>query len=161
MKREVQREVQLSAFNLDRGDVELIWRRIAELFEGGKPTKATISLSFRSERLTFDSLAELAEYRGLRGSVTQFSIEMRHGQRSVALTSGGLFSRTPSIKAEGESDVWCAAAIEAVAHVVNQRRVWPSGCLSSRSGPFSVFWCSCRGSKQGRSQTGQPAFRAV
>ena len=39
------------------------------------------------------------------------------------MTSGGLFA-APTLKVEGESGIWCASAIEAVVHVIRQRRVW-------------------------------------
>ena len=63
-------------------------------------------------------------YQSLRGRVTKFSFEMRQGLRVVAISSGGLFATAPTLKVEGESDIWCASAIEAVDHVIRQRRVW-------------------------------------
>ena len=122
MKREVEREVRLSAFELERGDVELLWQRMLALFDAGSPIRSKISLSLPSERLTFDSIQELTDYHSLRGRVTKFSFEMRQGQRVVVISSGSLFA-APTLKVEGESDIWCASAIEAVVHVIRQRRV--------------------------------------
>ena len=124
MKREIEREIRLSAFELERGDLELLWQRMLALFDTTSPVRSKVSLSLPSERLTFDSMQELADYQPLRGRVTRFSLEMRQGLRMVALSTGGLFGNAPSLKVEGDSDVWCAGAIEAVVHVIRQRRVW-------------------------------------
>lgn len=124
MKREVEREIRLSAFELERGDMELLWQRMLALFDTVSPIRSKISLSLASERLTFDSMQELIDYQALRGQVTKFSLEISQGQRMVSLSSGGLFATSPTLKVEGESDVWCAGAIEAVLHVIRLRRVW-------------------------------------
>lgn len=124
MKREVEREVRLSAFELERGDMELLWQRMLALFDSAFPIRSKISISLASERLTFDTMQELIDYKALRGQVTKFTFEIRQGQRMVSLSSGGLFTIAPTLKVEGESDVWCAGAIEAVLHILRQRRVW-------------------------------------
>lgn len=124
MKREIEREVRLSAFELERGDMELLWQRMLALFDLEIPLRSKISLSLASERLTFDTMQELIDYKALRGRVTKFTFEIRQGQSMVSLSSGSLFSTAPTLKVEGESDVWCAGAIEAVLHVVRQRRAW-------------------------------------
>lgn len=124
MKIEVEREIRLPAFELERGDLELLWQRMTALFESGTSLRSTISLSLPSQRLTFDSLQELSDYQMLRGRVTKFSLEIRQNNRLVALSTGGLFSTAPLLKVQGDSDVWCAGAIEAVVNVITQRRVW-------------------------------------
>lgn len=116
--------MRLSAFELERGDVELLWQRMLALFDAGSAIRSKISLTLPSERLTFDSIEELTGYQSLRGRVTKFSLEMRQGLRVVAISSGGPFATAPTLKVEGESDIWCAGAIEAVVHVIQQRRVW-------------------------------------
>jgi len=126
MKRQVEREVRLSAFALERGDLELLWERMLALFDsnGEQPIRASISLSIPSERLTFDSIEELNSYTALRGRIVRFSLRIQQGNRSVFLSTGGVFFTTPTLKVDGDSDIWCAGAIEAVVHVVRNCRVW-------------------------------------
>lgn len=124
MKREVEREIRVTAFSLERGDLELIWKRLMALFDPTQSIRKKIAIQIPSEKLTFESIEELLDYSSLRGIVTKFSIEMRQGQREVTLSSGSMFSNTPTLKVEGESDIWCAGALEAVNQVVSQRRVW-------------------------------------
>jgi hypothetical protein len=42
----------------------------------------------------------------------------------VTVKTGGLFSNVPTLKVEGESDIWCAGAVEAVMAVVLRNRLW-------------------------------------
>lgn len=124
MKREVERELSLPAFGLERGDLKLLWQRVLGLFDSATPVASTLALTLPNERLTFESIAEMNSYVNLRGRVTRFTLEVRQAGRSVQIKSGGIFSTTPTLKVAGESDIWCAGAIEAVMHVVQTRRTW-------------------------------------
>lgn len=126
MKREIEREVRLPAFELHLGELELLWQRLFELFDAKEEINSSINLSLPSEKLQFDSIAELKEYGQLRGRVTKFSLRLSQGGRSVSLKTGGLFNNFPTLKAEAESDVWCAGAVEAVMRVVRANRLWYS-----------------------------------
>lgn len=126
MKREIQREVRLPAFSLLIGELELLWQRMTDLFQTDEGVRASINLSFPTEKLQFDSIAELQEFGKLRGRVTNFSLKVAHGSRSVVVQTGGLFNNTPTLRVEAESDVWCAGAIEAVFSVIRPNRVWYS-----------------------------------
>ncbi len=97
-----------------------------DLFPSDEEIRASINLSFPTEKLQFDSIAELQEYGKLRGRVTNFSLKVTHGNRSVIVQTGGLFNNTPTLRVEAESDVWCAGAIEAVLSVIRPNRVWYS-----------------------------------
>jgi hypothetical protein len=124
MKREIEREVRLPAFNLRVGDLELLWVRMTELFDSSEKIQAYISLSFPSEKITFDSIEELKSYDQLRGRVTEFKLKLSQKKRSISLASGGLFSNTPTLTVEADSDVWCAGAVEAAMRVIRQNKVW-------------------------------------
>ncbi|WP_296894949.1 hypothetical protein [Thiobacillus sp.] len=126
MKRELEREKRLPAFNLQLGDLELLWKRMLELFDTSKPLNSTIKLSLPSEKLEFESIDELRGYTALRGRVTNFSLRMSQGNRSVTVNTGGMFKFFPTVKVEAESDVWCAGAIEGVYGVIRANRVWYS-----------------------------------
>jgi hypothetical protein len=97
-----------------------------DLFDSSKPLSSTIKLSLPSEKLEFDSFAELKEYGRIRGRVTNFSLRIAQGSRALTVRTGGLFSSVPTVRVEAESDVWCAGAIEAVLGVIKCNRVWYS-----------------------------------
>lgn len=124
MKREVEREVRLPAFALVMGEFELLFQRMVDVFADSKPTQQKISLSVPNESLQFESVLELREYKELRGRITNFSISMSCGAKSINVRSGGFFSSAPVLKVQGDSDLWCASAIEAVAMVINRNRAW-------------------------------------
>jgi hypothetical protein len=124
MKREVEREVRLPAFSLERGELELLWNRITQLFTGEGSVRKSIALSLPGERLEFESMEELRQYAELRGRATNFSIFASRGGFSVSLRTGGLFTNVPVLKVQGDSDIWCASAIEAVMTVILRNRVW-------------------------------------
>jgi hypothetical protein len=124
MKREVEREVRLPAFALQMGEMELLWQRMQQLFESTMTRKESIELSLPSERIQFDSLDELKAYKQIRGRVTNFTLRISQGSTSVTVKTGGLFSNVPTLKAEGDSDIWCAGAVEAVISVVLRNRMW-------------------------------------
>jgi hypothetical protein len=154
MKIEVEREIRLPAFDLERGDLELLLQRMTALFENGASLRMSISLSLPSQRLTFDSIQEFNDYQPLRGQVTNFSLDMRQNSRSVELSTGGLFTTAPMLRVKGDSDVWCAGAIESVVHVIRQHRAWYFWLVRipfttifllvcaipwTKAGPFSAF----------------------
>ncbi|MGS0743687.1 hypothetical protein ACVBEF_17980 [Glaciimonas sp. GG7] len=74
MKRGLERERRRPAFNLGLGELELLWNRMLALFDLSKPLSTKIKLSLPSEKLEFDSFAELMDYKLLRGRVTDFSL---------------------------------------------------------------------------------------
>lgn len=126
MKRELEREERLPAFNLQLGNLELLWERMLAMFDSSKPMTSMIRLSLPSEKIEFESFAELRGYKAIRGLVTNFSLRISQGNRSVAVRTGGIFNSFPTIKVEAESDVWCAGTIEAVLTVIRDNRVWYS-----------------------------------
>lgn len=125
MKREVQRQERLPAFNLPSTELDLLWQRMEELFDGDPPVWRKLKLKLPNERLQFEDLAELKAYGRVRGRVTQFDLEFAQGSRSLAIRSGGTFLRpSPIVEAESESEIWCAGALEAVRSVVRANRAW-------------------------------------
>jgi hypothetical protein len=51
MKREVRREEKLPAFNLPVSELELLWQRMAELFDSSTSMRSSLSLRLPNERL--------------------------------------------------------------------------------------------------------------
>jgi hypothetical protein len=124
MKREVERELRLPAFALQTGELELLWKRMSEVLDGKETVTRSISLSIPRESLEFDSIEDLKDYPELRGRITNFSISLSSGPQKIVIKSGGFFSNVPVLKIRGESDLWCASAIEAVIPVINRNRTW-------------------------------------
>lgn len=124
MKREVEREVRLRAFDLTLGDLELLWGRMLQLFEGSEAIEATIALSLPSEKLAFQSLDELKAYDPIRGRVTSFRLELRQDNRAISISTGGIFNDVPTLRVRAENDLWCAGAIQAAEPVIGRCRTW-------------------------------------
>ena len=124
MKREVVRERRLPAFALDVGDLELLLERLLQLFDLPADVKTDISLKFPGERLHFESMEELKNFSGLRGTATDFSVRMRQGNESVEIRLEGIMNKTPYLRAESDSDLWCASAMEAAWTVIRPNRLW-------------------------------------
>lgn len=124
MKREVERERRLPAFDISKDELAVLISRMREVFDGSSPVNISIEFSMESEKIQFDSVEELKAYGAIRGRVTNFSIRMSQGKRKVVVKTGGLFSSIPTVKAEAETEIWCAAAIEAVESVLRNNKVW-------------------------------------
>ena len=137
MKREVEREARLPAFALPFGELELLWKRMSDVFTGEEKVRKSISFSIPRESLEFDSIDELRAYSELRGQVTNFSISMARGNESIVVKSGGFFSTVPVLKVRGHTDLWCASAVEAVTGVIDRNRTWYWWLMRL---PFTLFF---------------------
>jgi hypothetical protein len=125
MKREVEKEQKLPAFALTGSELELLWERLSELFEAGKPVRSRLHLTLPSEKLHFDGIEELKTYGRVRGRVTQFEIEFSQESRSISVRSAApIFRPTATVRVRADSDVWCAGAINTVQTVVQPNRTW-------------------------------------
>lgn len=124
MKREIERELRLPAFELNMGELELLWQKTIALFDPSQPIRASINLSLPNEKIEFDSIDELKSYSELRGRVVNFSIHTSQGKRSISLKTGGLFNAIPTLKINSDSDVWCAGANESIFSVISRNKVW-------------------------------------
>lgn len=125
MKREVEQEQKLPAFDLPGSELELLWARMSDLFERERPLRSKLHLTLPSEKLQFDGIDELKSYGRVRGRVTQFEIEFSQDSKSVSVRSAApIFRPTATVKARAESDVWCAGAINIVQTVIQPNRTW-------------------------------------
>lgn len=125
MKREVEKEEKLPAFNLTASELELLWDRIRELFDSEKPLRSKLNLTLPNERLQFDGLEEFKSYGRVRGRVTQFEVEFSQGNKSVSIRSAApIFRPSATVRAQADTDVWCAGAINTVQSVVQLNRTW-------------------------------------
>lgn len=139
MKREIEREERLPAFNLDTGELELLWKRLLALFDGKDNIATSIKLSLPSERLQFDSIAELKDYAQIRGRITNFSLSLSQQGRSITIKTGGLFNNIPTLKVEAETEAWCAGAVAEVMSVIRPNRVWYSWFIRAPHGSILIL----------------------
>lgn len=124
MKREVERERRLPAFDISKDDLELLVVRMQGAFDSAKPLTTSIEISLPNEKLQFDSIDELKAYVTIKGRVTKFSIRVSQGIKKLSVNTGGLFSTVPTVKAEADTEIWCAGALEAVENVIRANKVW-------------------------------------
>ena len=139
MKREVSREKALPAFKLDIDDVELLQKRLLELYSGVDTPRCWIELKFKRETLEFANVDELRGYKGLRGRVTDFSLYAFQGDKRVSIRTGGILDPKPYIRATSSSEAWCAGAIETVNSFLLSRRQWYFWFISWPIGLILVF----------------------
>ena len=139
MKREIEREERLPAFDLQLGELELLWARLLELFDSNDKIISSITLSLPSEKLQFDSMAELKDYGKIRGRVTNFSLKASQRGRSVTVKTGGLFNNVPTLKVEAETDIWCAGAVAAAMSIIRPNRVWYSWFIRAPIGLIFIL----------------------
>lgn len=137
MKREIEREVRLPAFNLNIGELELLWQKTIALFDPTNPIYANINLSLPNEKIEFVSIDELKSYAELHGRVVNFSIHASQGKRTVSIKTGGLFNSIPTLRITGDSDVWCAGANESLLSVISRNKVWYSWFIYA---PFNTMF---------------------
>lgn len=125
MKREVTRRRALPAFQLDIPDLGLLWSRCCGLFDAPDKVRGILTFEFRTETLEFSSLAELEEFQGLPDRITKLSLRLYHGDRRVSINSPLLFGAQCEVSAGGESEAWCAGAVESVfAFIANHRTAY-------------------------------------
>ena len=105
MKREVRKEVRLQAFTLSLAQLEVLWVRILAVFDSKADLRRTIKFALPGEKLEFESSTEVQQYSSLRGRITDFSLSVEGGGRSVTVRSGGLFSRPCRIHLSPTNDV--------------------------------------------------------
>ena len=126
MKREVSREKKLPAFSLDVGNLEVIWERLAALFEEPKDIYARLEITLPAEKLEFKSVEELREYSELQGRVTKFTLWLGEGGRHISIKSSPFFASRPVVSASGETEAWCAGAIETTYSFLMSNKLWYS-----------------------------------
>lgn len=112
MKREISRKKSLPAFRIDIVELGLLWERLVGLFND--PSKVHCSLTFElpSETLKFDSIEEVKNHQGLPSMVTNFSLWMMEGERHISIRTVGFINSKPQVSVSGESEAWCAGAVE-------------------------------------------------
>lgn len=124
MKREVERERKISAFSIEVGELEALWWRLVALFENPENVYGSIDIALPTEKLEFKDIEELKQYPGLKGKVTNFSLWLSKDGRRVFIRSSSRFNSQAVVRATGETEAWCAGAIETVHSFLQSYKVW-------------------------------------
>ena len=124
MKREVSRDRNIPAFRIALADLGALLERLEPLFAEGR-FFSTITVSLKNEELKFDTVAEIAAFKGLPAQVTSFKLWIYGGgNKSLSLRSGGFFGSSAAISACADNEAWCAGAVEVVWQFFQPYRVW-------------------------------------
>lgn len=125
MKREIKREKVLPSFEIDLGQLGALWERCIALAGEEKGLYySNVRLELKNETLKFEKFEELKSYEGLPDRITKFSLWIRNGDRHISLSSSTIFWTRPEIRAEGESEAWCAGAVESVHSFLSGYKTW-------------------------------------
>ncbi len=67
-----------------------------------------------SETLKFDNFDEMKNYQTLPSTVTNFSLFIMEGGRHISIRTTGIIGTKPQVSVGGETEAWCAGAVETV-----------------------------------------------
>lgn len=129
MRREVTRRKMLPAFAIDIGELEALAGRLLELFDDTEKVLTSLSIKLISEELDFDSVTELRDYSSkLKGSFLEFSFWFSQGSKKVYIRTNRSPMSPPAAEviACGETESWCAGAVETVYTFLQAHKLWYS-----------------------------------
>jgi len=122
MKREVKRTKPLPAFRLDVAELGLLWQRCADLFDVPAEVRSTLTIELPSESLEFKTFQELEGFADLPPEIRKLSLRFFDDNRHLSVRSASLIGDRPVVDARGESEAWCAGAVETVyAFIANHK----------------------------------------
>lgn len=133
VKREVNRERKLPAFSLSVGELEVLWSRLAALFNDSVELYASIDIRLPSEQLEFSNIEELRQYERLPARVTNFTVTLAQKGCRITIRSGMLFAKA-QVDATSETEAWCAGAIDTVYSFVQSHKLWYNWFVSAPIG---------------------------
>lgn len=124
MKREVRRQKVLRSFSIDISQLEALCIRLTTLFKDPKNVVVCIEIDLPNQTLKFDSVEQLMQFPGLHGKVTRFSFSIAETGRSVFISARRFLGSRPYVYALGESEAWCAGAVESAQSFVESNSLW-------------------------------------
>ena len=123
MKRIVTREKRLPAFKIDSSAFCLLVDKLVATFPDPKTVHQSIDVNVsEQETLSFNNTSEFQSCTTLPESITRFHISLLQGSQSVGLRSSEY--QTCSVHADGESEAWCAGAVEVALSFLSPHKVW-------------------------------------
>ena len=139
MKREVKRERALPAFAIGISELELLLGRLLALFDKPEDVYGSIEITLPSESLEFKNIEELKGYSELRGRITKFRVWLSQGGRHVSIKSSSILGSRPEVSASGDTEAWCAGALETVYSFAQTNKLWYSWFSSAPIGWVLIF----------------------
>ena len=124
MKREYERERNLPSFQLALVDLERLLAHMDQVI-GGQGVDHRIDVRLPGKNFSFESVAEARESRELPARLKLFYVRAYREDRHIRLRRG-LFSDPVEVSVTGESEAWCAGAVEVVYQFIKAHRVWYS-----------------------------------
>jgi hypothetical protein len=124
MNREVTREKKLPVFSIVLGDLDALVSRLINLFEDQEKTRVSIDIKLKNEKLEFENIKELCEYKELPSKVTQFSLYISGGGNRVSISADSIFNPLAIVRATANNEAWCAGAIETVFSFISSYKRW-------------------------------------
>jgi hypothetical protein len=123
MKRQVERRRVLGAYAIDMAELGLLWQKCLALVPDDGKTWSYLSVELPNEKLTFDSYEEFAAAEELPAKIYSYTLTVSASSGN-RMTLWGSFMGAPRVTADGESEAWCAGAIETVAAFTYSHRTW-------------------------------------
>ena len=136
MRRDIDRVRSLVAFSVDLGELSVLIARLRELFPSPERCAVSITVSRKSERLIFNAVEEISEYGQLQGPVQDFRIRVDCDGRHLTIASSALMESQATASATGDSEAWCAGAVETVHAFTLAHKQWYSALLAFPLGWF-------------------------
>jgi hypothetical protein len=131
VKKEVSRERELPAFSLSISELEALWSRLTKLFNDSAHLYTTVEIELPLQKLKFENLEELKEYKHLPSRVTNFDIWLSQEERRITIGSHQRrWGSRATVRATAEAEAWCAGAIETVFSFVQSYKLWYGWFLS-------------------------------
>jgi hypothetical protein len=112
MKREISRKKTLPAFRIDMAELGLLWERLVALFNDPSRVHGSLTLELPTETLKFANFGELKNHDKLPPTANKFSLLLMEGERHIFIGTSGIVSSKPEVSVGGESEAWCAGAVE-------------------------------------------------
>ncbi|WP_029934686.1 hypothetical protein [Thiomicrospira pelophila] len=124
MKREVEREKNLPAFELDIVELGVLVDRLVALFDNPDSVRCSIDFKLKNEFLEFDSVEEIKNYKELKGKVNGFVVRISRGDKVVSIRTYSFIRSLVTVSAKADNEAWCAGAIETVYSFISSHRTW-------------------------------------
>lgn len=124
VRREVSRRRVLPTFQIDVAELQLLWDRLLDLFAERDKVHASITVELGNEKFDFDHPADMLECSDLPPTVRNFSFHLSHAGRRVTIGASSFVAARPEVRATGDTEAWCAGAVETASSFLDRHRVW-------------------------------------
>ena len=102
----------------------------------------SIEIKLLSEQIEFDDFNELKTYPDLPDKLSSFRIYISHKGKSIFLVAGIFNSSNTYVRAQSDSEAWCAGAVETAYTFVNSYRKWYSWLNAAPIGWFLLAYAN-------------------